>query len=81
MISNLTDLKTGQKIKVIQSFLDFDHDKIEEGTEWTFIKYSYFPYDGGYTFEFQEGGMRFAEIDPSSYQVMNSPSAFFELIE
>jgi hypothetical protein len=80
MISNLTDLTAGQKIKVIQSFLDFDRDKVEEGTEWTFIKYSYFPYDGGYTFEFQEGGMRFAEIDPDSYRVMQSASSYFELM-
>ncbi|MBK7650033.1 MAG: DUF3601 domain-containing protein [Flammeovirgaceae bacterium] len=50
MPQSLDGLSKGQKIKVIKGFIDFDHDKIEAGRILTFNEYSYFPYDGGYTF-------------------------------
>lgn len=77
---SLEELSKGQKIKVIKSFVDFDGQKMEEGSEWTFDRFSYFPYDGGYTFYFDEGVMRMAEISPEDYYVFEHVSEFFVLI-
>ena len=77
---SLDELSKGQKVKVIKSFVDFDGTKINEGSEWTFDKYSYFPYDGGYTFYFNEGVMHMAEISPDDYYVFEHASEFFEPI-
>jgi Domain of unknown function (DUF3601) len=77
---DLSDLKQGQRIKVIREFKDFDGDPIPLNSEWTFIKSTYFAYDGGYTFTFKEGGIRLAEIDPDNQNVLNSFSSFFEII-
>lgn len=77
----LDDLVKGQKIRVIKSFQDFDGTKIEEGSEWTFDSYTYFAYDGGYTFTFNEGDMRMAEISPDDYYVFEHMEEFFEMIE
>jgi hypothetical protein len=76
----LTDLIGGQRIRVTQEFLDFDGDKIEVGTSWTFKEFTYFPYDGGYTFYFEEGGIRLAEIEENNRAVLGSFSSFFELV-
>ncbi len=76
----LDELIRGQKVRVIKSFQDFDGEKIGEGSEWTFDNYTYFPYDGGYTFYFNEGVMRMAEISPEDYYVFEHTSEFFELI-
>jgi hypothetical protein len=76
----LDELIRGQKVRVIKPFQDFDGEKIEQGSEWTFDKYTYFPYDGGYTFYFNEGVMRMAEISPEDYYVFEHASEFFELI-
>lgn len=73
-------LRPGQRVRVIQSFRDFDGDEIQEGSEWTFESYSYFAYDGGYTFTFKEGGMRMAEISPEDYQVFLNAERYFALI-
>jgi Domain of unknown function (DUF3601) len=77
---SLDELIKGQKIKVIKPFVDFDGQKIELGSEWTYDRYSYFPYDGGYTFYFNEGVMRMAEISPEDYYVFEHTSEFFEQI-
>jgi hypothetical protein len=78
---SLSDLKAGQRIKVTQEFLDFDGQKIAVDSQWTFKEYTYFPYDGGYTFYFNEGVMRLAEIDDANSMVLNSFSSFFTLLE
>ena len=62
MYTDLSDLVQGDKIRVIKDFNDFDNQAIPIGSEWTFKKYTYFPYDGGYTFYFEEGAIRMAEI-------------------
>ena len=80
MIQNLSDLKPGQKLRVIQDFYDFDKDLVDLNTVWTFKKSSYFPFDGGYIFEFEEGGIRLAEIDPENVQVLQNPGAYFVLV-
>ena len=77
---SLVDLKEGQRIKVIRTFKDFDGDTIPVDSQWTFIKSTYFAYDGGYTFTFKEGGIRLAEIDPDNQAVLNSFSSFFEVL-
>ncbi len=77
----LDELIKGQRIKVIKSFLDFDGQKIEVNSVWTYSEYSYFPYDGGYTFYFEEGVMRMAEISVGEdFYVFEHTSEYFELI-
>jgi hypothetical protein len=76
----LMDLKAGEQIRVTQEFLDFDGDKIEVGSLWTFKEYKYFAYDGGYTFYFEEGGIRLAELEESNREVLCSFSSFFDLV-
>ncbi len=78
---SLSDLKAGQRIKVTQEFLDFDGQKIAVDSQWTFREYNYFPYDGGYTFYFEEGVIRLAEIDDANNAVLNSFSSYFILLE
>lgn len=77
----LDELIEDKKIKVIKSFKDFDGQAIEIGSEWTFVRYTYFPYDGGYTFYFREGVMRMAEISSGEdFYVFEHTSEYFELI-
>lgn len=78
---SLSDLKAGQRIKVTQEFLDFGGQKIAVDSQWTFKEYTYFPYDGGYTFYFDQGVIRLAEIDDMNSIVLNSFSSFFTLLE
>lgn len=73
MPQSLDGLSKGQKIKVI-------NDKIEAGRILTFNEYSYFPYDGGYTFQFEDGTIRLAEIDAENERVLNNFSEYFELV-
>ena len=80
MYSNLSDLAQGDKIKVVKEFKDFDSEIIPVGSEWTFDEYTYFPYDGGYTFYFEEGTMRMAEISPEDYYVFSHANEYFVLI-
>lgn len=79
MKKHLTDLIKGQKVTVIKNFLDFDNQVVEKGTTLTFSNYSYFPYDGGYTFDFEEGGFRLAEIDGGNRTVLDNFNEFFEI--
>lgn len=82
MYQHLSDLVQGDKIKTIKSFKDFDGQEIPLGSEWTFKSYSYFVYDGGYTFTFEEGGMRMAEISTGEdYYVVDHAAEYFELIK
>jgi hypothetical protein len=77
----LSELKSGQRIKVKQEFLDFDGQKIAVDSQWTFREYNYFPYYGGYTFYFGEGVIRLAEIDDANSGVLNSFASYFILLE
>lgn len=78
---SLSDLKAGERIKVTQEFLDFDGQKIAIDSQWTFKEYTYFPYDGGYTFYFDQGVIHLAEVDDMNSIVLNSFSGFFTLLE
>ena len=80
MYAQLDDLEVGCKIRVIKEFSDFDHQVIPVGSEWTFKEYTYFPYDGGYTFYFDEGTMRMAEISEADYYVFSHAAEYFILI-
>lgn len=80
MYINLSELVQGDKIKVIKEFTDFDGQIIRKGSEWTFSEYSYFVYDGGNTFSFEEGEMRMAEISPDDYYVLSHANEFFILV-
>jgi hypothetical protein len=81
MVTHLSDLTAGQKIKVIKEFIDFDRNPISVGRIFTFNCYDYFPYDGGYTFQFEEVTIRLAEIFTSNEQVLNNFSEYFELVQ
>ncbi|NJN43131.1 MAG: DUF3601 domain-containing protein [Flammeovirgaceae bacterium] len=72
MITHISNLTEGQKIKVIKGFKDFDRKEIKAGSIWTFRSYSYFIYDGGYTVSFNEGVMRLAEIDHETDNVLSN---------
>lgn len=80
MYQNLNDLTLGEKIKVLMEFKDFDNQLIPVGSEWTFEKYDYFPYDGGYTLYFEEGVMRMAEISETDYYVFTHANEYFMLL-
>ncbi len=81
MYSSLDDLVAGDRIKVIKEFSDFDNQLIPVGSEWTFKNYTYFPYDGGYTFYFEEGVMRMAEISEPDYYVFSHAGEYFVLLK
>lgn len=81
MYSSLDDLVAGERIKVIKEFSDFDNQSIPIGSEWTFKNYTYFPYDGGYTFYFEEGVMRMAEISAADYYVFSHAGEYFVLLK
>ena len=76
-----TNLLPGQKIRIIKSFKDFDNAEIMEGTILTFVDYEYFPYDGGYTFKFQECEIRLAEISPEDTIILQRPWDYAELLK
>lgn len=82
MYPYLSDLVPGDRIKAIKSFKDFDGQMIAVDSVWTFKSCTYFAYDGGYTFAFEEGGMRMAEISSGedSYVIDHAPE-YFELIK
>ncbi len=80
MYTSLNELIQGDRIRVIKDFKDFDGEAIPSGSEWTFKEYTYFPYDGGYTFYFEEGTMRMAEISPEDSYVLSHASEYFILI-
>lgn len=74
----VTSMQPGARYRVVQDFKDFDGTPFRAGTVLTFEGYSYFPYDGGYTISFREGGLRLAEIDAANRPVLeNHGNAFF----
>ena len=75
-----TELKPGQKIRIIKSFRDFDNTEITEGTILTFLAYDYFPYDGGYTLKFQESEIRLAEISKQDHYILEHPWEYIQLV-
>lgn len=52
------------------AFKDFDDSVIEEGREFTFSHSTFFPYDDGYTFNFERGGFRLSGNEPDSAEVL-----------
>ncbi|NJM25508.1 MAG: DUF3601 domain-containing protein [Bacteroidia bacterium] len=77
---HLSDLRQGDRIKVIRGFKDFDGDEIKPDTVWTFVSYNYFPYDDGYTFTFDEGVIRLAGIDERNVLVLENAPQYFDLL-
>ncbi|HNP08735.1 MAG TPA: DUF3601 domain-containing protein [Cyclobacteriaceae bacterium] len=77
---SLTELTAGQSIQVVTTFTDFDGQEIKAGTRLTFLSYSYFPYDEGYTFKFNEGDIRLAGIDRKNEEVLNQFGRYFKIL-
>lgn len=80
MYTHLNKLMKGDRIEVIKEFKDFDNQVIPMGSTWVFKEYTYFPYDGGYTFIFEEGIMRMAEISDADYFVFCHANEYFILL-
>lgn len=72
----------GARYRVVQDFRDFDGTPFRAGTVLTFLDYSYFAYDGGYTIRFAEAGMRLAEIAPDNEPVLaNAGNSYFAPVD
>jgi len=78
---SLTDLATGDRVRVIRGFTDFDGVEWREGQELEYIQYSYFPYDGGYTFQFVEGTLRLAYLSDENDEVLRSQGEYFARVD
>jgi len=70
-------MKPGQRYLVLRTFTDFDRQVVEAGRELTFLSYSFFPYDGGYTLYFEEGVIRLAEIDDGNIVILRDFPLYF----
>jgi hypothetical protein len=77
----LTHLTKGQRIRVVQRFETFDKDWIEAGLIYTFTGYSFFPYDDGYTFMFEEGAFRLSGNFPENLDVLGNFDTYFVLLD
>jgi hypothetical protein len=73
----LTELQPGDRIRVTRGFRDFDGVEWAEGQTLEYVDYSYFPYDGGYTFRFVEATLRLAYLDDENDRVLRSPEEYF----
>lgn len=60
------EFKPGVTYIVIKAFDDFDGGHFKKGERLTFVDYSFFAYDDGYTFNFRERGMRLRGVDTPS---------------
>ena len=78
MIRDLTDLQPGDRIEVIRTFADFDGASWAQGRVLEYEGYSYFPYDGGYTFRFADTVLRLAYGNDD--HVINNPGEYFRRI-
>lgn len=76
----LTHLVKGQKIRIIKSFQSFDKVQIDKGRVLTFIGYSFFPYDDGYSFSFEEGGFRLSGNVSENMEILGKFDQYFELL-
>jgi len=70
------DMRPGERFRVIRRFTDFDGNVVEEGLVLTFLSYSFFHYDGGYTATFEERVIRLAEIHSENREILESLSSF-----
>ncbi len=73
----LTELRPGDRLRVIRGFTDFDGVSWAEGQSLEYVDSSYFPYEGGYTLTFSEGTLRLAHLDPANDRVLRRPEDFF----
>jgi 8-oxo-dGTP diphosphatase len=58
----LSHLRPGERVLVRTAFRTFDGGEIAAGRTFTFVGYTLFPYDDGYTFSFEEGGFRLSGL-------------------
>ena len=73
----LTELRPGDRLRVIRGFTDFDGVEWAEGQALEYVDHNYFPYEGGYTFNFSEGTLRLAPLDSRNHAVLRRPEEFF----
>lgn len=68
----LTRLAAGARVVVRTAFRDFDDTSVDAGRELTFVHYTHFPYDDGYTFYFENGVFRLSGNEPDNAEVLNN---------
>lgn len=73
-------LTPGMRLRVKQKLTDFDGQIVPAGTVLTYRHGSYFPYDGGHTWEFDGWTIRLAEIADQEDIIENRDGAWFETI-
>ena len=73
--------RAGMTIRVMQTFVDYDGQKIREGEVLHLLDTSYFPYDSGHTLKFAEKTIRLAGIDDHQQVIIeNRGNAWFQLV-
>ena len=74
--------QAGMTIRVVQSFVDYDGQEIQEGEILHLLETSYFPYESGHTLTFAEKTIRLAGIiDDEQLIIQNDGNAWFQLVE
>ena len=72
----------GLVVRVMQSFEDFDGQKIEAGEVLHFLNYNYLAYDGGFTLHFAEKTIRLSfNVDDNNPVIYNEGNAWFQPVE
>jgi len=76
------DFAPGLVVCVVQSFSDYDGQKIEAGEVLHFLDDSYFFYEGGHTLRFAEKTIRLADIvDEHQPIIANAGNVWFRPLD
>lgn len=68
-------LQPGKTYRVVRRFVDYTNAAFEPGTELTFVKQNFLPYDGGYTLTFQS--MRVYLQEEANADILDNFDAYF----
>ncbi len=78
----LTDVPSSTRVRVRESFRDFDGTLMEAGREFTVLRWTYFPYDSGHTFYCDFGVFRLSDNVPENHEVLaNKDHRFFCFVD
>jgi hypothetical protein len=73
----LSELRPGDRVRVLRSFVDFDGASWEAGEVHELVDTSYFPYDGGYAFRFAARTLRLAHVHPENDRILRAADLYF----